>query len=120
MFYNAGMKNSFDMRSVRGYLSVIAQRHCISVFHKFSKADKTLDYNELENIIADNGTDEDSLIDAVKQLGEPDSFIFIRKYYFGQKNKDIAKELGMSESTLNSRVSRGLDKLRKILKEEKI
>jgi DNA-directed RNA polymerase specialized sigma24 family protein len=26
----------------------------------------------------------------------------------------------MSESTLNSRVSRGLDKLRKILKEEKI
>ncbi len=120
-FYNAGVKRSFDMRSVCAFLSVIAQRHCIDVFRSMSKYDDTYDYDELENIIADNESfDADRLIDAVKQLGEPDSFIFIRKYYFGQRNKDIAKELGMTVSALNSRVSRGLDKLRRILEEESL
>ena len=54
----------------------------------------------------------------IKSLGEPDSSIFIRKYYLGQRNKDIAKELGIKEGTLNTRISRGLVKLRKILEED--
>ncbi len=117
-FYQTGCGCGFDMRSVKGCLSVIAGRHCIDVFRRHSKTEEMLDYNELENIIADTDTrSEDRIIDAVKSLGEPDSFIFIRKYYFGQKNKEIAKELGMNPGTLNSRISRGLDKLRKILEE---
>ena len=117
MFYTSGRERGFELVSVKGYLAVIAQRHCISLFHRYSSQEETLDFGELENIIAYSSPDEDRLIDAVKQLGEPDSFIFIRKYYFGQKNKDIAKELGMTVSALNSRVSRGLDRLRKILEE---
>ena len=35
------------------------------------------------------------------------------KYYLGQKNTDIAKDLGMNINTLNTRLSRGLKKLRK-------
>lgn len=117
-FYTSGIENGFDIRSVKAYLSVIASRHCINVFNKHKRSEDTLDYNGLENLIAESPEiTESELIDAVKQLGEPDSFIFIRKYYFGQRNKDIAKELGMTVSTLNSRVSRGLDKLRKILEE---
>ncbi len=116
MFYNA-VKDNADIRSVRAYLSVIARRHCINLFHKHSRAAATVELSELENVIAQSCTEENELIDAVKQLGEPDSYIFIRKYYFGQRNKDIAKELGMGVSTLNSRVSRGLDKLRKMLRE---
>ena len=41
------------MRSVRGLLSVIAERHCIDLFRRHSKYDETLDYNELENVIAE-------------------------------------------------------------------
>ena len=87
-----------------------------------SKSEETLDLNELENIIADTNStdDEERLVEALKKLGETDCNIFMRKYYFGQKNKEIAKELGMPLGTLNSRISRGLEKLRKILEEGKL
>ncbi len=117
MFYNIGKKNNFEMRSVRAVLSVIAKRHCINVFRKKCKQTETLAYDDLENIIADEESKNIELIDAIKQLGEPDSQIFIRKYYLGQKNIDIAKDLNMNISTLNMRISRGLKKLKKILEE---
>lgn len=101
------------MRSVRAVLSVIAKRHCINVFRKKCKQTETLAYDDLENIIADEESENIELIDAIKQLGEPDSQIFIRKYYLGQKNIDIAKDLNMNISTLNMRISRGLKKLKK-------
>ena len=69
----------------------------------------------VENCIADDKDESRELLEAVKDLGEPDSTIFIRKYYFGQKNIDIAKELHMSKGTVNMRISRGLKKLKKIL-----
>ena len=76
-----------------------------------------LDYDDLENTIAEDNSENSDLIDAIKQLGEPDEQIFIRKYYLGEKNKDIAKDLGMNISTLNMKLSRGLKKLKKILEE---
>ena len=117
MFYNIGKKNGFDMRSVRAMLMVIAKRHCINVFHRQCKQEEMLDYDDLENTIAEDNSENSDLIDAIKQLGEPDEQIFIRKYYLGEKNKDIAKDLGMNISTLNMKLSRGLKKLKKILEE---
>ncbi|WP_024856569.1 RNA polymerase sigma factor [Ruminococcus albus] len=114
-FYNAGVDNGFKFRSVQAILGVIAKRHCIDVFRKKSKCIDTVDYDELENCIADDKDESRELLEAVKELGEPDSTIFIRKYYFGQKNIDIAKELHMSKGTVNMRISRGLKKLKKIL-----
>lgn len=117
MFYSIGKKTGFDMRSVRALLSVIAKRHCINIFHRQCRQEETLGYDDLENIIADDESGNTDLIEAIKQLGEPDSLIIIRKYYLGQKNIDIAKDLGMNTSTLNMRISRGLKKLKKILEE---
>ena len=121
-FYCAGKERGFEIPSVKGFLAVIAQRHCTDVFRRMSKSAETLDYSELENIIADTQSsgDGERLVEALKQLGEPDCNIFMRKYYFGQKNKDIAKELGMRPGTVNSRISRGLEKLKKILEEGKL
>lgn len=117
IFYELGKKNGFDMRSVRAILMVIAKRHCINVFHRQCKQEEMLDYDDLENTIAEDNSENSDLIDAIKQLGEPDEQIFIRKYYLGEKNKDIAKDLGMNISTLNMKLSRGLKKLKKILEE---
>ncbi|SEK20718.1 RNA polymerase sigma factor [Ruminococcus albus] len=114
-FYNVGLNNDFNFRSVQAILGVIAKRHCIDVFRKKSKSVDTVDYDELENCIAAEKDESRELLEAVKELGEPDSTIFIRKYYFGQKNIDIAKELGMSKGMINMRISRGLKKLKKIL-----
>ena len=61
---------------------------------------------------------QNRLIEAVAALGRPDSEIFMRKYFYGQKSREIAEELGMKTNTIDKIVSRGLVKLRKILKEE--
>ena len=117
IFYNIGKKNSYEMRSVKAMLSVIAKRHCIDVFRSRRNNEQMPSYDELENIISDDSSDNGYLLEAIHKLGEPDSSIFVRKYYFGQKNTDIVRELGMKNSTLNMRLSRGLKKLRKILEE---
>ena len=118
IFYNIGKKDNFEMRSVKAMLSVIAKRHCIDIFRSQSKHEQMTSYDDLENVIADDSTDKAYLLEAIHRLGEPDSSIFVRKYYFGQKNTDMAKDLGMKESTLNMKLSRGLKKLKKMLEEE--
>lgn len=117
IFFKSGQKCGFRIRSVRAMLSVIAKRHCINIFYKQSRQPETIGYDEIENLISDDEDTDAELICAIKQLGEPDSSIFVRKYYLGQKNIDIAKDLDMNINTLNTRLSRGLVKLRKILEE---
>ena len=118
LFSAARDKKTFT--SVSGYLSVVAQRHCIDVFRKVTGRAQTVPLDELqklpdeEEIFADSSSE---LMAAIKALGEPDTQIFLRRYFFGQRNKDIAKELGMNTATVNKRISRGLIKLKNILKE---
>ena len=57
------------------------------------------------------------LIETIKKLGEPDSEIFIRKYYLGESTKEISKVLKIKGNTIDKRVSRGLGKLKKLLGE---
>lgn len=52
---------------------------------------------------------------AVMSLGEPDNEIFVRRYKFDEKLKDISKAMGLNISTIKTRLSRGKRKLRKIL-----
>ena len=40
---------------------------------------------------------------------------FMRKYFYGQKTADIARDLEMKENTVYKHIERGLSKLRKIL-----
>ena len=51
----------------------------------------------------------------VMSLGEPDSEIFVRRYKFDEKIKDISKAMGLNISTVKTRLSRGKRKLRKML-----
>ena len=45
-------------------------------------------------------------------MGSPDAQILIRKYYFGQGSKEIAGELGLSVSDVDTRTHRAMEKLR--------
>ena len=60
--------------------------------------------------------------ETVMSLGEPDSEIFVRRYKFDEKIKDISKAMGLNISTVKTRLSRGKRKLRKMLSdaEEKL
>lgn len=53
--------------------------------------------------------------ETVMSLGEPDSEIFVRRYTFDEKIKDISKAMGLNISTVKTRLSRGKRKLRKML-----
>lgn len=51
----------------------------------------------------------------VAAMDPPDREIFLRKYYLLQTSKEIAAALHMAEGTVNTRLSRGRDRLRRQL-----
>lgn len=71
-----------------------------------------------DDVIIDSELAEDELrrevIKAVEDLGEPDSSIIFRKFYYGESSKDIAKAVGLTVSNVDTRTHRALNKLRKL------
>ncbi|MBR6338048.1 MAG: sigma-70 family RNA polymerase sigma factor [Ruminococcus sp.] len=121
MFYKYISTTDKSITKISPYLSVIAKRHSISRYREFVSKTETvpLDDTAVDPASEPNSaTDRERLIDAIKSLGEPDSEIFIRKYFMGQRSRDIASALDMKTNTVDKIVSRGLVKLRRIIKEE--
>jgi RNA polymerase sigma-70 factor (ECF subfamily) len=108
--------------SIKSYLAVLAKRTAIDAFRKLHNTSGEISFDEYGCERIASGTDiekeaaesetGDRLIEGIKALGEPDSQILIRKYYFGQSAKTISKALGMRENTINKRASRALTKLK--------
>ena len=48
-------------------------------------------------------------------LDEPDRTLFLRYYYYGDRLKDAARELGLSQAAAKQRLFRGRKALRDIL-----
>ncbi|SFD18965.1 RNA polymerase sigma factor [Ruminococcus albus] len=122
-FYTVGQESGFAFESVRGSLSLIGGRHCINVFNKHCKKPKLVSLDDVIELPADETGNTDiggSLTDAIDKLGEPYTTIFIRKYFFGQTSKDVAKDLDIKPNTVDKRISRGLVRLRQILEEEEL
>ena len=71
---------------------------------------------DLQNA-AERSIMEQNLLKAVYSLGQPDSGIIIRRYFYSQTSKQIAEELGMSDASIRKRISRSLVKLRNALKD---
>lgn len=54
----------------------------------------------------------------VAAMDPPDREIFLRKYYLLQTSKEIAAALHLSEGTVNTRLSRGRERLRRQLQQK--
>ena len=67
----------------------------------------TDEYEQMEN--------RSLLLQCIAELGEPDSHIFMMKYYFGYSTKMIAEKFQLKENTVDKKVQRGLQKLKKAL-----
>ena len=100
MFYQQGQKCGFEIRSLRPFLSLIVEKHCINIFNNRIKQFETVSIEELSYTLADDISvnDSDTVTDAINSLGEPDTTIFVRKYFFGQKTNDIAKDDSVKKS----------------------
>ena len=112
------------MSSIKSYPCVIARNHAINVAKKRSlEGGISLDDEQSLLQVADDVMIDSELADeelrrevirAVEDLGEPDSSIIFRKYYYGESSKEIAKATGLSVSNVDTRTHRALNKLRKM------
>ena len=110
--------------SIKTYLCVIARNQAINISKRRSlEGGISLDDEQsllqvADDVIIDSELAEDELrrevIKAVEDLGEPDSSIIFRKYYYGESSKDIAKAVGLTVSNVDTRAHRALNKLRKL------
>lgn len=108
--------------SLKAFVAVVARQRAVNLYHKMAKErgraapegelDATPDAERPEDVFLREDS-RSRLLEAVHSLGEPDSSIIIRKYYFGQKAKEIAADLGLSTGAVDTRLSRALEKLRK-------
>ncbi len=107
-------------------ISTIAKRSSIDFFRRISLKnnrtvpidDVTAFYEASENDI-ENASERKELkgilIDCVKKLGDPDSSIIIRHYYYGRSSGEIASELNMTASSVQKRIQRARKKLKNLL-----
>lgn len=113
--------DKFDSQkgSLRTYLATIA--HNLAK-NKFSMQHFNEELNE--NIVAAHSEpytrveqDEEraAMIQAINELGEPDSEIFMRYYYYDEKISHIAKRMDLSANTVKTKLARGRGKLKGIL-----
>ena len=103
---------------------MVAKRKAIDMYRK-NKNNNHIPIDEVSRDIytAEDGVEHtillkesnSELIDAIKSLGEPDSEIILRRYYLCQSSKDISKNIGLKVNTIDKKVSRGIQKLKKLL-----
>ncbi|MBO4384025.1 MAG: sigma-70 family RNA polymerase sigma factor [Clostridia bacterium] len=59
-----------------------------------------------------------ALISALASLGKKDRELIVRKFFLGQSSKEIASDMGLTVSNVDTRTHRTLKKLRKIMGED--
>ncbi len=103
-------------------LIVTARNTAINRYRALQRHDTLPLTDELTATIADLPADPagdaaDELAVLVAALEPPDREIFLRKYYLMQSSREIAAALDLRVSTVNTRLSRGRDRLRRQLQE---
>lgn len=122
-FYNNIERYSESKGSIKTFICTIAKRKAIDIFRKKAKEFNNISIDDEEAYVpvADNTDIEQGyinkelrkhLVEAIKSLGEPDSEIIVRKFYFGESSKQISARLAMTVSAIDTRASRALKKLR--------
>ena len=118
--FQSGLPDYRAEASVKNYLAVIA-RNTAGMYLRNRPRAESIDADDFYVEIPDENDfteelAERQLLEAVqneiRQLGEPDSIIILRKYYFGQSSKQIAADLKMTVSNVDTRAHRAIARLR--------
>ncbi len=101
-------------RAIDAYRSISAKKSCsVSIDDSYDLTDINFDLEEK----AEKNDLRKILINAVEELGSPDSDIIIQKFYYDRTSKEIADNLSMKASAVRMRCSRAMKRLKKILSE---
>ena len=125
-FYNNIEKFDSEKGSVKTLLCAIAKNKAIDKIRKCSTISEQISIDDEESgmqfaddfLLEDELITEefkDTLISEINALGEPDREIIVRKFYFAETSKSIAKKLGITVSTVDTRAHRALKKLKEKL-----
>ena len=95
----------------------IAKNEALSIYRK---RQKTVQFEEWDGVAADatSVTDYNELVTLFTKLPESYRLALEMKYLLDYSGKEIADRLGISESAVNTRISRGRTLLREIAEKE--
>ena len=125
-FYKNHASVDLSKGSLSSFLMILAQRRSVDVFRKKMRqqnVDALLSDAENKNAERTEDTalkneERSMLIDSILELGEPDSTIIFRKFYFGETYEEIGNRLGLSANAVNKRYLRSIEKLSNMMKGE--
>lgn len=115
---------------LENYLRVIAKRTAIDTFRRLSAhSEASLDEDGTwQEAVSEEDIEQDieraalrqTLLAAIRSLGEPDATIIMMKYFYDCTADEIGKVVGMNRITVWTRLSRARAKLRELLADEDI
>ena len=104
-------------RPLRAWLCVTARNAAIDRWRALRPRQQECELNDelaQDWLTERRSTEAEELIaQLLTELPEPDREIFFRRYYYGESCREIGCRLNMQEHTVNVRLSRGREKLRK-------
>ncbi|MBQ9745738.1 MAG: sigma-70 family RNA polymerase sigma factor [Clostridia bacterium] len=122
-FYRNIKKFKPELGSIKSFLCVMAKRKALDLLRKRAKESGNISMDDEETFLqfADElAADEEffaeeeraALLREIAALGEPDSEIITRKFFFRETTKSIAERLGLTAANVDVRTHRAILKLR--------
>lgn len=114
--YRYRTKIDLEKGGFRAFLAIVARRRAIDRYNAaVKKGTLPLEEDIKEEKQGLSFEEREVLLQAICSLGDPDEKILIWKFYYGYPTRMIAETLGLKENTVDQKVKRGLEKLRKML-----
>ncbi len=123
-FYKNIEKVDLSKGSIKGFLAFGAKTAAIDRYRKLKKESGRIvslesaeEVSSLETAFDESEKKERSRLvkDAIRSLGEPDSTIIVRKYFFGETAAEIGEQVSLSAEAVQKRSRRALEKLKELL-----
>lgn len=103
----------------KGWLSAVIKFKAIDYYRKYNK---DIQKEVIEETLTNGRSAEEDyiselegniLVEIIENMDEPDRTIFVMKFLLGEKVKKISEAVNLSVSSVNTRVSRGREKIRR-------
>ena len=102
--------------TIRSYIAAAARNFALKRLNRKREYDYLNDVELCdEESVSEYDPYSEFIWNCVMELGEPDNEIFVRFYKYNERLKDISKATGLNLSTVKTKLSRGRQKLKKIL-----